>query len=204
MPLPWLKDYKPNEETRMKIGLAHRGKFKINNENDINRIIFAYENGESGCSIARLHGVDQGTIFDLLRRHNVIINDNPGERSKRCRHCNKQVEYSDLDKSQLKYGHWICKKCESNRGVSKNRKMKLAVIEAYGRRCDCCGENRFEFLTIDHVKGGGNRHRRKIGTPFQFYCWLRRNNYPKDAFRLLCYNCNMSVGHFGYCPHRAH
>jgi radical SAM protein with 4Fe4S-binding SPASM domain len=30
---------------------------------------------------------------------------------------------------------------------------------------------------------------------------LKNNNYPKDLFRLLCHNCNMARGCYGYCPH---
>jgi len=69
-------------------------------------------------------------------------------------------------------------------------------------KCQCCGEKHIEFLTIDHIKGGGAVHRRKIkrGTGTNFYHWLKKNNYPK-GFRVLCINCNFSLGHFGYCPH---
>lgn len=30
--------------------------------------------------------------------------------------------------------------------------------------------------------------------------WCRRNGYPK-GFRVLCHNCNMAIGFYGYCPH---
>ena len=33
------------------------------------------------------------------------------------------------------------------------------------------------------------------------YQWLKNNSYPK-GFRVLCYNCNNSYGHYGYCPHK--
>lgn len=32
------------------------------------------------------------------------------------------------------------------------------------------------------------------------YRWLKENNYPKDNFRLLCYNCNCARRQ-GKCPH---
>lgn len=69
-------------------------------------------------------------------------------------------------------------------------KLKQEMVSAYGSVCACCGESRVEFLSIDHINGGGSK----------FHGWLRRQGYPKDQFRILCYNCNMALGHLGYCP----
>ncbi len=56
--------------------------------------------------------------------------------------------------------------------------------------CKNCGENINEFLTIDHINGNGNKHRKSIGY-VDLYSWLRRNNFP-DGYQILCYNCNLS------------
>jgi hypothetical protein len=81
-------------------------------------------------------------------------------------------------------------------------KLKKEVMEAYGGKCACCGENLIEFLTIDHINGGGNKHRRalRIGSGSGFYCWLKKNNFP-TGFQVLCHNCNIAKGHYGRCPH---
>lgn len=81
-----------------------------------------------------------------------------------------------------------------------NWKLKLQVLEAYGNTCMCCGETTIEFLTIDHVNGGGNAYRKSIGG--NLYIWLRKNKFPKEGFQILCMNCNFAKGHFGYCPHK--
>lgn len=82
------------------------------------------------------------------------------------------------------------------------RKLKLEALAAYGGHCDCCGEDRHEFLAIDHINGGGKKHRAEIGVGIGagFFRWLRNQNYPSD-FRVLCHNCNFAFGNFGYCPH---
>jgi hypothetical protein len=80
------------------------------------------------------------------------------------------------------------------------RRLKLKIIEEYGGKCVCCGENRFEFLTIDHINGDGKQHRKELGANM-LYNWLKKNNFPKDNFQLLCMNCNFAKGHFGKCPH---
>ncbi len=76
--------------------------------------------------------------------------------------------------------------------------LRIMAFNHYGTLCSCCGENRLEFLCIDHINGGGNQHRKEIKN--KFYPWLLRNNFPA-GFRTLCHNCNLSLGFYGYCPH---
>lgn len=84
-----------------------------------------------------------------------------------------------------------------------NAKTRLQVIEAYGGKCVCCGESEPKFLSIDHVNGGGCRHREEIGDGGQKIArFLKKNGYPKDGFQLLCFNCNCAKGFFGVCPHQ--
>jgi hypothetical protein len=57
-----------------------------------------------------------------------------------------------------------------------------------------------EFLAIDHIHGGGNRHRRecKIG---KMYPWLKHNGYPPGS-QVLCFNCNQAKSNGDECPHQ--
>ena len=85
---------------------------------------------------------------------------------------------------------------------SLTRKLKIEIIAAYGGCCKCCGEDRIEFLNIDHVNGGGTKHIKSLQKRgSSFYGWLKANGYPKDGYRILCWNCNCSRGMFGFCPH---
>lgn len=83
------------------------------------------------------------------------------------------------------------------------KKVRLKVLEHYGGKCQCCGEDKYEFLSIDHINGGGNKHRKENGllTGQGTYRWLIRNNFPK-GFRVLCHNCNFAFGHYKKCPHQ--
>lgn len=82
------------------------------------------------------------------------------------------------------------------------RRLRLAVLSAYGGRCQCCGETTEEFLTIDHVYNDGAAHRKNIGGGgSSTYIWLKRNGFPKDRFQLLCMNCNWGKARYGQCPH---
>lgn len=82
------------------------------------------------------------------------------------------------------------------------QKIKLIALQYYGGnppKCSCCGEYRIEFLAIDHIDGGGSKHRKERKGQ-SIYQWLKINNYP-NGYRVLCHNCNMSLGFYKYCPH---
>lgn len=86
-------------------------------------------------------------------------------------------------------------------------KTKREVMGKYSEgdpKCACCGETEIKFLTIDHIKGGGMAERKKLNNKggYNFYRYLRKKNYP-DGYQVLCFNCNMSKGAYGECPHRS-
>lgn len=87
--------------------------------------------------------------------------------------------------------------------AEKVKELRKEVIAAYGDRCKCCGETKWEFLTIDHIKGDGAEHRKALKSERSFYFDLQKQGYPQDGFQCLCYNCNCAKGHLGYCPHQA-
>src|SRR5689334_6761973 len=78
----------------------------------------------------------------------------------------------------------------SNRRVWE-RQVREEVLAHYGGKCMCpgCTEAQYEFLAIDHIHGGGRKHRESIKTPLPY--WLKKNGFP-EGFRVLCHNCNMS------------
>lgn len=80
-------------------------------------------------------------------------------------------------------------------------KIKMEMIVAYGGRCVCCEENRKEFLTIDHINGGGGEHRKRCSPGAGIYRDIKRQGWPKDKYRLLCMNCNFATRAGRTCPH---
>lgn len=138
----------------------------------------------------------------------------------RCGHCKKAKHSSEfkLDKTQRSNISRYCKVCSNKYSVayykipehSKKillhrrqvwRDLRAEMIVAYGSVCSCCGEDEPKFLTIDHVNGGGAKHKRSIpgrNVPL----WLKKHEYPKKDFQLLCYNCNCGKAYNGgNCPH---
>ena len=89
----------------------------------------------------------------------------------------------------------------SKQQKEKVRAYKLEMIDAYGGCCACCGEQYQEFLTLDHINGGGRADRKRAGSTTQIIRELKRKGWPKKDHRVLCMNCNLAFGRFGYCPH---
>jgi hypothetical protein len=98
-----------------------------------------------------------------------------------------------------------CPACTQSRKAATARYLtglKAAAIAHYGGRCACCGESTPEFMTFDHVRGGGSAHRAKDPTANRMPLWLKSHRYPK-GFRLLCANCNQATANGKPCPHAA-
>ena len=122
-----------------------------------------------------------------------------------CRSCKEAKflsEYTSAGSGKL---YSYCNTCHA----AKNRKSRLCdrfdALQHYSGTsppsCECCGEVFIELLTIDHIGGGGAVHRRTEHSAINLPTWLKTNNYP-EGFRVLCFSCNCSYGHYGYCPHQ--
>lgn len=136
----------------------------------------------------------------------------PMPKATHCRDCDSKL----TDSNRQKNNGGQCRACRRKYEAiwrSKNRsevnekssyhklQLKIIVIDVYGGECSCCSEHRLEFLSIDHVNGGGNKHRKELNRWGNgFYHWLVSEGFP-DGFQVLCMNCNFAIGKFGYCPH---
>ena len=68
-------------------------------------------------------------------------------------------------------------------------KKQVLTYYGYGKlECAICHDTRIDVLSIDHINGKGNQHRKQIGhIGSSFYSWLIKNECP-PGFRTLCYN----------------
>ena len=137
-----------------------------------------------------------------------------------CIKCNVILTQTNCQQYNLAHAKYICNDCLQTINQNKYNKHKneikkrqknyelqnkLKVIYEYGGKCICCGEDKFEFLIVNHINNNNDAKERKItkqGTNSKLYRWLIKNNYPKDNYQLLCYNCNYAKDFFGYCPHK--
>ena len=78
-------------------------------------------------------------------------------------------------------------------------KQREAVLDHYGQACACCGAR--EQLELDHVGGGGNKHRDELtgsGSGTHLYRWLIKSGFP-PGFQVLCRPCNRHKGGSDRC-----
>lgn len=129
-----------------------------------------------------------------------------------CKKCGDVLTADNCYHGWFKTSHYVCKFCDRKRKRDKSLELKLETLSAYGNKCVCCLETKIEFLTIDHIDGKGAEHRKSLGLSYgsdektvaghNFYKWLKVNNFPKDNFQILCFNCNYAKHVYGVCPHR--
>jgi hypothetical protein len=142
-------------------------------------------------------------------------------RYRKCKECKNEFEWKPKRSHPLDFCSDECRKKFKKRYmrnyqannyrkyIGTHRKIrtkrKLQCLIAYGGnppKCACCGEIHIEFLSIDHIHGGGNKHIKKISREgANFYYWLIKNGFP-EGFQVLCYNCNRAKGRTGarFCP----
>lgn len=185
------------------------------------RLVVLKKNGYHGKCIKWLCKCDCGTEKDFLTHHltqKIDSSKSCGCLKKEllqpnfmeCKICKETKNISEFYKKEKRINtrHRICIECYKKDAKIKCRErlvnLRMGALNAYSNnnpQCSCCGTKHIEFLAIDHINGGGNKHRKKIGSGSgTLYRWLKRNNYP-DGFRILCNNCNYSYGIYGYCPH---
>ncbi len=121
----------------------------------------------------------------------------------------KLLKEFGLDRSQKDRHNTYCKECARQKTVDWNRankekkhriykrnviKLRTQVLTHYGNgklMCVRCGENQLPCLTIDHIKGGGNKSRKELGvTGLGFYRWLKQQGFPL-GYQTLCANCQL-------------
>lgn len=124
----------------------------------------------------------------------------PLNRDRICKECRKHKnrEYYKT------HSHFA--KNQNKRNAIRRKELKSEVMTHYSDgepSCACCGEKTIEFLAIDHIDGSGNKHRKSLGlvSGSKFYSYLKNEGYP-TGYQVLCHNCNMAKGSYGYCPHQ--
>jgi hypothetical protein len=174
-------------------------------------VLYQYSNGNLKCLIC---GENHIEFLEIDHIHNdgsnhrreiggstylytwLINNDFPYGYQVLCRNCN--VKKVKLNAVGIQPTATYLQKLNYN----QHKKDRMKILNHYSNnicKCECCGIGDIDVLCLDHINGGGNEHRRELGNK-NLTQWIIQNNYPV-GFRILCENCNKSLGHYGYCPH---
>lgn len=110
-----------------------------------------------------------------------------------CANCGKPADRYRCD---------ACAKQLSDYQKARQVDHRALVFGHYGTACTCCGEREPMFLVIDHINGGGTKHRKEVGAGTRFYQWLIKNGLP-DGYQVHCASCNHGRRmNGGVCPHK--
>lgn len=67
------------------------------------------------------------------------------------------------------------------------QRWKERVLDALGHQCNRCGFSDERALQVDHINGGGARHKRTLGgDQIALYRYVMSHPYE---FQILCANC---------------
>jgi hypothetical protein len=124
----------------------------------------------------------------------------PEKRRAYCR-ANGRKWYAKNKERRAKVGHEYYERNKAKRNAvtaQRRREYRRKALSMYGGVCQCCGEGRYEFLSFDHINGGGSAHR-KTFTTVNFIHWLLKEK--REGIQVLCHNCNQAKGAYGCCPH---
>ncbi|KKN06006.1 hypothetical protein LCGC14_1081520 [marine sediment metagenome] len=112
-----------------------------------------------------------------------------------------RCRFKGCNKNFTTYGY-----CRVHYEQIRRTQFKQTVIYIYSKgknKCECCGEKNKQFLSIDHIKNNGAKHRKEnnISSSTMFYNWLIDNDFPED-YQVYCFNCNLGKHiNGGVCPH---
>ena len=128
---------------------------------------------------------------------------------KHCFNCKQILHFSKFNKSSIRVDglNSYCRECSKkfdkiyyknnkNKFNKYRRKMhrenKIKDLFHYSNgtmSCVKCGYSDIRALEIDHINNDGAEHRKKVGSSWDFYLRLIKNDYP-EGYQVLCRNCN--------------
>ena len=145
------------------------------------------------------HGHSRKTSSSTLYR--ILVRDGfPSGFQVLCYNCNMIKEFE-----RRKKDHVYSTNKATIREVRYGRKLKKDVMEVYSKgnaKCQCCGFDNIDGLSIDHIKPRKEHgHSRSFGSK-HLYKFLKREKFP-IGYQVLCINCNSAKGKLGKCPHQS-
>src|SRR5690606_17571982 len=93
--------------------------------------------------------------YNLLYLKEVMLKD----KKKICYKCKGTDDLFEIRAHKGKNIYFLCKPCNKKDKKYYHDSGKKMVYEHYGARCNCCGESKYQFLSVDHVNNDGGEER---------------------------------------------
>ena len=105
-----------------------------------------------------------------------------------------------LDAKRYRLRHPEYKPRQQKADKHRREQLRAEMFAVYGRECVCCKEREINFLTLDHVNGGGTQEFLRFGS-LGLLRQLKKRGWPQSGYRILCMNCNFATRFGRPCPH---
>lgn len=79
---------------------------------------------------------------------------------------------------------------DSKKDRKRYVRIKNAVFSLLGTNCIKCGISDIRVLQIDHINGGGSKHRKNFQGRGMYYLILANPQESMKNYQILCANCN--------------
>jgi hypothetical protein len=136
----------------------------------------------------------QDKKLDEMKRDRSLTNGVAG----RCKDCSAQASrawyQANLDQARESARHrrsLAPDKFRMAAGLS-NQRLREKVVTLLGSRCSKCGLTDKRVLQVDHIFGGGNDERKRLGPRGTYHRVLETSG---EGYQLLCANCNWIKRH---------
>lgn len=146
----------------------------------------------AGCCADNIAKFMHGYEFPVNMQIEHTFRDEKGRRW--CYNCKQWLDVKEFykTKSTTDCLQPECKECGREKSLELRWENRIVALQIYSdgyMKCELCGIDDIDVLSIDHIGGGGYKHVKENNIKGQFVRWLKRNDYP-DGFRILCHNCN--------------
>ena len=118
-----------------------------------------------------------------------------------CKDCRRRAqieEYEKYRKRNLNYNKkYYGKNREKIMEAHKKHRIKVftEIFNLLGNQCVKCGMKDKRVLQIDHIEGGGYKHKKIKGCGMSYYEEILESIKNKEnKYQLLCANCNFIEG----------
>lgn len=156
----------------------------------------------------------KSTRKTITRRNKMLADTNYAEKIRkdareraRKRHNEKRSDPSYMLKKKKYSSEYERKDKENRKCKTLSTKVSFFSLISNGNvRCECCGIDDIDFLTLDHIQNDGAKEKKEISNG-QGGQWLyakimkNKSKVSHERYRILCFNCNSARGAMGVCPH---
>ena len=125
----------------------------------------------------------------------------------RDRHAKKRSDPSYMQKKKTYNTEFMRRHKDDRKCKTLSVKVRFFSLISNGNiRCECCGIDDIDFLTLDHIQNDGAKEKKELSNG-QGGEWLyakiikNKSKVSHERYRILCFNCNSARGAMGVCPH---